>query len=485
MRFSLHCCCCSCVVYGIRDIKAHAHCSSLRHGYNADEYRGDGKEKDSIKMDMLKGLMNAVTALPDGDSVDRLNYCYTTSLLIVFSVFVSGWTFVGTPIQCWFPAYYKGWWNEYALDYCYVQNTYFLPFTEIESENYFDIAKHMVPIPKNITHRDEKLIGYYQWVPFVLALEAILFYLPVVIWRGMYSASGVKVKAVCDTCAFKQNTAPEDRKKNIETVARFLTYTNEITEQLHGGVRTFMAGRYISTLYLFIKFIFAVNCVLQFFMLQAFLGLNHFWWGADVVIDLLGGREWPQTGNFPRVTMCDFEVRVLGNLHRHTVQCVLMINMFNEKIFLFLWWWFFVVSIFSVLSFFYWLFTSVTERAGDRIINNYLDQIDRDVAHSPRRKQLVHEFLRDRLKADGVFLLRLVSANAGDVVTCELIAALWRQYRKERGYDTTPRPSVPNVALARRNGNNYPTLPMPPPYSEDEQPLLRGNKEVLMTESNL
>lgn len=139
-----------------------------------------------------------------------------------------------------------------------------------------------------------------------------------------------------------------------------------------------------------------------------------------------------------------------------------------------------------MLSFFYWLLTSVTERAGDKIINNYLDQIDRDVAHSPRRKQIVHEFLRDRLKADGVFLLRLVAANAGDVVTCQLIAALWRQFRKERGYDTSPRPSAPNVALARRNGSNYPTLPMPPPYSDDEQPLLyRGGKEKQLVESNL
>lgn len=63
---------------------------------------------------------------------------------------------------------------EYALDYCYVQNTYFVGFTEIKPDNYFDIAKHIIPIPKNVTERDEKQIGYYQWVPFVLALQALL-----------------------------------------------------------------------------------------------------------------------------------------------------------------------------------------------------------------------------------------------------------------------------------------------------------------------
>lgn len=50
---------------------------------------------------------------------------------------------------------------EYALDYCYVQNTYFIGFYEYKPENYFDIAQHVIEIPKNVTERDQKQIGEY------------------------------------------------------------------------------------------------------------------------------------------------------------------------------------------------------------------------------------------------------------------------------------------------------------------------------------
>ncbi|KAH7722327.1 INX-12 protein [Aphelenchoides avenae] len=401
-------------------------------------------------MNIVQNLLSAISPLPDGDLADRLNYSYTTTILVVCSAFISGWSFVGQPIQCWFPAYYRGWWQEYALDYCYVQNTYFLGFTEVKPDNYFDIAKHVIPIPKEYAERDEKQLGYYQWVPFVLALQALLFYLPVVLWRTIYNSTGFKVRAICETCSIKANMEPEDRAKNMEIVARFLVFDHDITASLGGSIKSKIEGKIVLFAYLLVKALYTLNAVFQFLIVKWMLGTDSIFWGWNVASDLVAGREWPETGNFPRVTMCDFAVRVLGNLHRHSVQCVLMINMFNEKIFIFLWFWFCLLAVVSVLSLIYWLISSFNEQSHVKLIGSYLERIDPNTARGMSRQTQVREFINSTLRPDGLFLIRLIAKNSGDVVTCELIRALWLDYlitaRRPLQYDE-PEPLLPKKPL--------------------------------------
>ena len=67
------------------------------------------------------------------------------------------------------------------------------------------------------------------------------------------------------------------------------------------------------------------------------------------------GQGWQDSSLFPRVTLCDFKVKQLANEHEYTVQCVLMINMLNEKIYLFLWYWLFLTTCATLINLFYCL----------------------------------------------------------------------------------------------------------------------------------
>lgn len=51
-----------------------------------------------------------------------------------------------------------------------------------------------------------------------------------------------------------------------------------------------------------------MNALLQFLIVKWLLGTDSIFWGWNVVSDLWYGQEWPETGNFPRVTLCDFAV---------------------------------------------------------------------------------------------------------------------------------------------------------------------------------
>ncbi|CUT99213.1 Innexin unc 7 [Echinococcus multilocularis] len=226
------------------------------------------------------------------------------------------------------------------------------------------------------------------------------------------------------SCDIEMIRDPDSRKSNITYVARHiedaLTSQREYRDGWGVNCRQAMArsccfwfgkryGNYLICLYLITKALYIFNVVGQFFLMNRILGTNYTFYGLDLIRDIAEGYLWEESGNFPRITLCDFEIRKLANSHRYTVQCVLPINMFNEKIFIFLWFWFILVSAFLKLR----------------------DSLE------PGEKKRSYAFVDSYLRQDGVFILRLVAQNAGELVASEIVEKLWQMFKRRQSLPAT------------------------------------------------
>ena len=217
-------------------------------------------------------------------------------------------------------------------------------------------------------------------------------------------------------------------------------------------------GNYLVLLFLFSKLLYIANVITQFFMLNKLLNFrfNLYGWAFLTGDWKVENHDWTESSYvaFPRVTMCDLEVRRLGNTHPYAVQCTLPINLFNEKIYLFLWFWFFLVACVSVGSFLIWL--TRTLLATDRVhfIKNHLKS--GGVLQTPEDRDLVKPFVRDFLRQDGVFIMRLVAQNVDGITATEFCSSLFEAWKPKRE-NGTPFLFEP-VAGASSETGSYPQI---------------------------
>ena len=66
------------------------------------------------------------------------------------------------------------------------------------------------------------------------------------------------------------------------------------------------------------------------------MGSNYHGYGFEVLSNFLSGRECCRSARFPRVTMCDFEIRTMADhIHKHTIQVSVFICSFLDYLMLF------------------------------------------------------------------------------------------------------------------------------------------------------
>ena len=152
--------------------------------------------------------------------------------------------------------------------------------------------------------------------------------------------------------------------------------------------------------------------------------------------------------------MCDFKIREVGNpkvSHRYTVQCVLPINLFNQQVFTFIWFWYALVLCINIYSLCVWTYRFLPLKR-ERYIARRIEIMRQallwrnknplnfeataaqaaDLQMHEFERDLIRHFVHDYLESDGLFILRVLSANTSDFVCTELIQELWKYYRKQR-----------------------------------------------------
>ena len=357
-----------------------------------------------------------------GDSFcDRLNCRYTVYVLVILAILVTTKHYVGDPIACWSPDHFTSDQCKYVNQICWVQNTYYLPFEEY--------------IPKEGEPRDK--IGYYQWVGLILACQAVLFYLPRALWMLFNKKSGIAVSTITDAAIECQRKAdPDARDKTLRYMVKHMgRFLREVSRKytLYSRWKVMwwrIYGNYLAWLYLLIKIIYIANIFGQILLLNHFLGTSYYMYGFDVLERLVAGVDISVSHRFPRVTMCDFKIRLLGNVHRYTVQCALPVNLFNEKLFIFLWFWMIFVAIATAGSFVCWLCRAVYVPGQEKYIRARLIAMDKVV--EGQQKEFMHSFVHRYLRRDGIFIVRLVGKNASDLIAAELLCGLWDHFKDNR-----------------------------------------------------
>ena len=162
-----------------------------------------------------------------------------------------------------------------------------------------------------------------------------------------------------------------------------------------------------------------VNVVFQIILLNIFLGGMFTEYGSMITtISQLDpeDRNDPLNLVFPKVGKCTFyRGGPSGTIQNYDGLCVLPLNIFNEKIYIFLWFWFVTLAILSGLSLCYRVFTVFSVRGRAFLLRSATHLM----LDSPTAERVT-----EKLPQSDWFFLTLIAANLDFKIFLKLINQL-------------------------------------------------------------
>jgi len=332
----------------------------------------------------------------------RLHYKVTVILFMVFVVLVTAKQHFGDPIECQ-TSKEKPVESKVVNSFCWLTGTftkeYIYKSDELACRQSHSHTCYLGAIKEGRERRIEH--SYYQWVGWVIFVQALLFYIPRQLWKVM---EGGKVKFLTASCP---TTPALDEKEAKDRV-----------DKIHKIYNKFV-GR--NTPYAF-KFFFCealnlLNVIFNSWLVNYFLEGRFSNYGLRVVQSLSSTHfDDPMRELFPKLTTCQFERSGTGGGKPIVVfnMCVLSLNIVNDKVYLIMWFWFQLLFILTSLNLSYRAAALMTPAIRRVVLWRG--------AHTARWETI--NFISVNMPIGDWFLLRQVSKNVDEDTFVGLIERL-------------------------------------------------------------
>lgn len=237
-------------------------------------------------------------------------------------------------------------------------------------------------------------------------------------------------------------------------------------------------GNYLIILYIFVKLLYLANVFGQLFLMTRLLGIqNYHYLGFEILQRMATGSDMIANHYFPKVTHCDFKVRELGDDHQYTVQCVLTINIFTEKIYIILWFWFVILTCITLIDLITFMVRNCLPGQRFTYIRKHIQIFSK--IETKEQAKLLSSFTHSYLRPDLVLVLKLLATNVNAMVVSELVKRLWDTYLK-----TVKKISLKRVDLDDDDDSDIPGFPKKMADDYDEEDSMKAKTNFLHNSAN-
>ncbi|XP_033732337.1 innexin unc-7-like [Pecten maximus] len=349
------------------------------------------------------------------DQCGRLNSTWTVGILVLFAVLTYGFQFSQDDlVSCWTPQQFTHQMVAYTNRICSDTSTYYVPMFE-------DIPIRPHLRETKVSSKEFK----WRWLPLILLIQALLFKLPdlvLSVGQGLVGFRFTKISGLTDGY---ETLNMADRAQMGRQVGRYMKSWIDST------VLKGCPWGWLTLLFLFTKLLYFINIVTQVSVMNGLLkSENHSSFGKQVLNDIVGNEtvEWHSFDSSPdHIIMCDFQIRLMSNVQRYTVQCVLSntdnIMHYYKMMLSFLWLWLVGVTVITTISGVIQLLTVLVPVFRKRYIKSYL-YMSKEVSPSPSDND-ISRFAGSEITEDGVFILKAIGEASSEHLVRDAVIYLW------------------------------------------------------------